>query len=132
MSRVKLMLQRLMLGMDPVAETQALLLLVVRALVTDTDAVVIGTSFPIGGLTLFHVIVSARDKGKVIGKQGRIARSLRTYLTAVGRKHGLSFALDVGGLQGNVGGHEGGSLVSIAQQGSPGARSGGLPIDSLG
>jgi len=44
---------------------------------------------------LFRLRVAQPDIGKVIGKQGRTARSLRTILAAVGSKHQLRFNLDI-------------------------------------
>lgn len=42
-----------------------------------------------------RVHVSDSDLGKVIGKQGRTARSLRTIVSAVGMKHKRRYALDI-------------------------------------
>ncbi|ADO46068.1 conserved hypothetical protein [Hydrogenobacter thermophilus TK-6] len=39
--------------------------------------------------------VDQRDLGKVIGKQGRIARSLRTILSAMGRKINKRVVLEI-------------------------------------
>lgn len=44
---------------------------------------------------LFRLRVAQPDIGKVIGKQGRTARSLRTILAAVGMRHQLRFNLDI-------------------------------------
>lgn len=45
--------------------------------------------------TLLELRVAPGDLGKVIGKQGRTARALRTLLVAVGRKQGKRFALEI-------------------------------------
>ena len=37
-------------------------------------------------LTIFEVRVAPEDMGKVIGKEGKIARAIRTILRAVGTK----------------------------------------------
>ena len=37
-------------------------------------------------LTIFEVRVASEDMGKVIGKEGKIARAIRTILKAVGTK----------------------------------------------
>jgi predicted RNA-binding protein YlqC (UPF0109 family) len=39
--------------------------------------------------------VDKPDVGKVIGKQGRIARALRTILSAMGRKSGKRVVLEI-------------------------------------
>ena len=45
--------------------------------------------------TVFELRVAESDLGKVIGKQGRTARSLRTLLTAVGTKMNRRFTLEI-------------------------------------
>jgi uncharacterized protein len=46
--------------------------------------------------TNFQVHLHDTDLGKVIGKQGRTARSLRTLLMARGRSSGSVYTLDIG------------------------------------
>jgi predicted RNA-binding protein YlqC (UPF0109 family) len=45
--------------------------------------------------TVLEMRVAADDVGKVIGKQGRTVRSMRTILAAVGQGHHLRYELDV-------------------------------------
>ena len=45
--------------------------------------------------TVLRLYVANDDLGKLIGKQGRTARSLRTILTAAGSKLQHRFSLDV-------------------------------------
>lgn len=45
--------------------------------------------------TVFELRVAASDLGKVIGKQGRTARSIRTLLGAVGTKLNRRFSLEI-------------------------------------
>lgn len=45
--------------------------------------------------TVLRLFVAHDDLGKVIGKQGRTARSLRTILSAAGSKLQRRFSLDV-------------------------------------
>lgn len=45
--------------------------------------------------TVFELRVSESDLGKVIGKQGRTARSIRTLLGAVGTKMNRRFSLEI-------------------------------------
>jgi predicted RNA-binding protein YlqC (UPF0109 family) len=46
-------------------------------------------------LARIRVVVSRGDIGKVIGKQGRTARSLRTIVCAAARKRGLRCEMDI-------------------------------------
>lgn len=45
--------------------------------------------------TVFELRVSASDLGKVIGKQGRTARAMRTILNASGTKLGKRCVLEI-------------------------------------
>jgi len=45
--------------------------------------------------TLFELRVAPSDLGKVIGRQGRTARSVRTLLSAAGMKLHRRFDLDI-------------------------------------
>ena len=46
-------------------------------------------------LVIFILEVDSRDVGKVIGKQGRTARSLRTILNGMSMKTKYRFQLDI-------------------------------------
>ena len=46
-------------------------------------------------VTSLELRVAPSDLGKVIGKQGRTARSLRTLLVAAGTKRNQRFTLDI-------------------------------------
>ncbi|MCB1033656.1 MAG: KH domain-containing protein [Acidobacteria bacterium] len=48
-----------------------------------------------GNRRLFEVEVSADDAGKVIGRQGRTVRALRSLLELRGRQDGLRYELEV-------------------------------------
>ena len=45
--------------------------------------------------TVLHLKVASSDLGKVIGKQGRTARSIRTLLGAAGMKLNRRFTLEI-------------------------------------
>lgn len=68
--------------------------LLVSALVDDIQAVVITTERQTH-TTFFRVEVAPEDIGKIIGKQGRTARSLRTLLGAFSAKDGDQYSLDI-------------------------------------
>ena len=86
-----------LLIMDLVAETTALLTMIVSAMVADRDAVRVTASPGPAGNVVFRVVVGPKDKGKVIGKQGRTARSLRIILSSIAKEHGKNYSLDVDG-----------------------------------
>jgi len=45
--------------------------------------------------TIFELEVAPQDLGKVIGRQGRTARAMRTLLTAAGQKTRRRYILDI-------------------------------------
>ena len=77
-----------------VTDMRTLMLEITRALVDEPQAVQVDVQQDTGS-TVLRLRVSARDLGKVIGKQGRTARSLRTILGAASMKLKHRFALDI-------------------------------------
>jgi predicted RNA-binding protein YlqC (UPF0109 family) len=71
-----------------------LMIEIVQALVDDPAAVKV-EAIADGDTTVLRLEVAANDLGKVIGKQGRTARSLRTILGAASMKFKHRFALDI-------------------------------------
>jgi predicted RNA-binding protein YlqC (UPF0109 family) len=49
------------------------------------------------GGTRYEVLVDHQDLGKVIGRQGRTARALRTLLDVRGRQDGRRYGLEIRG-----------------------------------
>ena len=45
--------------------------------------------------TIVELKVAEKDRGKVIGRQGRTADAIRTILKAVGRKIGKTYILEI-------------------------------------
>lgn len=72
---------------------QQLLLMIVQTLVDDSDAVEVNCIEDQGATTL-DLRVAWADTGKVIGKQGRTARSIRTILSAAGMKSHRHYSLN--------------------------------------
>ena len=68
--------------------------IVVKALVDDADAVDV-REVDREGTTRIEVRVAKPDMGKVIGKQGRTVRALRSLVYAAGIKQHRRFVLDV-------------------------------------
>ncbi len=71
-----------------------LMLEIVRALVDQPDDVVVELVQD-RDATVIQLRVAHQDIGKVIGKQGRTARSLRTILGAASMKLHHRFSLDI-------------------------------------
>jgi predicted RNA-binding protein YlqC (UPF0109 family) len=67
---------------------------IARALVDSPDSVSVEAIHE-GDGTVLRLRVAASDIGKVIGKQGRTARSLRTILAAASMKVRHRFSLDI-------------------------------------
>lgn len=67
---------------------------VAKSLVDDPDAVE-ARAFDRGDQTIIELEVAPNDLGKVIGRQGRTARALRTLLAAAGQKSRRRTILDI-------------------------------------
>jgi predicted RNA-binding protein YlqC (UPF0109 family) len=67
---------------------------VAKSLVDDADAVRIRTHER-DQSTIIELEVAPADLGKVIGRQGRTARAIRTLLTAAGQKNRRRYILDI-------------------------------------
>ena len=68
--------------------------MVIRELVDDPDAVEV-REVDRNGTTRIEVHVAQPDMGKVIGKQGRTVRALRSLVYAAGVKQHRRYVLDV-------------------------------------
>ena len=68
--------------------------MVVKALVDDIDAVDVREVDQKGG-TLIEVRVAASDMGKLIGRQGRTIRALRSLAHAVSMKKNHRFMVEI-------------------------------------
>ena len=64
---------------------EELLVSLVKGLVENPDAVnVTSSTTEEEGLTVFHVNVAPEDMGRVIGKQGKIAKAIRAIMKSSG------------------------------------------------
>ena len=77
----------------PAATATAVLDYLVRAVVDDPDSVVIDPVEGRNGTTL-QVRVAPGDMGRVIGKRGRVANSIRTVVRAAAAKDGVDTDVD--------------------------------------
>jgi predicted RNA-binding protein YlqC (UPF0109 family) len=82
------------MGTEQAGDMRALVEVLAKALVDEPEHVVVR---PIDGeqLTVLELSVSANDLGKVIGKQGRTARSIRTILGAASIKLKKRYSLEI-------------------------------------
>lgn len=75
---------------------EELLVSMVKGLVTEPDAVKVTVDEPDEeGVIKFHVNVAPDDMGRVIGKQGRIAKAIRTVMRAAAIRHDVKVAVDI-------------------------------------
>jgi predicted RNA-binding protein YlqC (UPF0109 family) len=81
-------------GDNPAKNMTELVTEMARALVDKPESVVVETLTD-GDGTVLRLRVAQSDIGKVIGKQGRTARSIRTILSAASMKLKHRFSLDI-------------------------------------
>jgi hypothetical protein len=82
--------------MDPFgkrAKMKELVNVIARALVDRPDEVRVETHG--APVTVISLRVSPEDLGKIIGRQGRTAKSIRTLLAAAGSKQHKRFTLEI-------------------------------------
>ena len=71
-----------------------LLELIARSFVDRPDEVSVA-EIDEGDATVFELIVAQDELGKVIGRQGRTAKAMRTILGVAGMKTGRRFVLEI-------------------------------------
>ncbi len=69
---------------------------IARGLVDEPDAVRV-ERVEEGGVTVLRLTVAPDDVGKVIGRQGRVARALRTVVRSAGARGETRFVLEIAG-----------------------------------
>jgi uncharacterized protein len=74
---------------------QELIAELARRLVDEPDAVRVEQFEDDDGTLVFELFVAEGDIGKVIGRQGRLARALRTIVRAGGVQAGRRLALEI-------------------------------------
>ena len=73
-----------------------LLTTLAKGLVDDPSAVVVEQDEPTeDGTVVFHLHVAPDDIGRVIGKQGRIAKAMRTVMRAAATRQDLKVAVEI-------------------------------------
>jgi predicted RNA-binding protein YlqC (UPF0109 family) len=79
---------------EQTGSAQALIQHIAKALVDEPDQVSIA-QVEEEGISVLELQVAPKDLGKVIGKQGRTARAMRTLLSATGIKLQKRFELEI-------------------------------------
>lgn len=75
---------------------QELLATIARGLVRNPDAVSVEVDAPDAeGVEVYHLHVAPDDMGRVIGKQGRIAKELRTVMRSVATREGKKIMVEI-------------------------------------
>ena len=75
---------------------EKLLIAIASGLVEDKSAVKVDRDEPNDeGVVVYHLHVAADDMGRVIGKQGRIAKAIRTVMRAAANRAGEKVAVEI-------------------------------------
>ena len=75
---------------------QELLITIVKGLVENPDAVSVTVDeVDERGIVVYHLHVAEEDMGRVIGKQGRIAKAIRTVVKAGATRTGEKVLVDI-------------------------------------
>lgn len=75
---------------------EELLIEIAKGLVENKDQVAVETDAPNEeGVTVMHLHVAQEDMGRVIGKQGRIAKAIRTVIRAAATRSDLKVAVEI-------------------------------------
>ena len=73
-----------------------LLISIASGLVEDPDAVTVTVDEPDDeNVVVYHLHVAENDMGRVIGKQGRIAKAIRTVMRAVANRENKRVIVDI-------------------------------------
>lgn len=71
-----------------------LLLYIAQNLVDNPDQVTV-TEREENGETVFELRVAPSDMGKVIGRQGKVAKEIRTLMRSVAQRRGMRVSVDI-------------------------------------
>ncbi len=75
---------------------EELLIEIAKGLVENKDQVAVETDAPNEeGVIVMHLHVAQEDMGRVIGKQGRIAKAIRTVIRAAATRSELKVAVEI-------------------------------------
>lgn len=75
---------------------EELIVMIARGLVEEKDSVSVKTDAPTeDGTIVYHLHVAENDMGRVIGKQGRIAKAIRTVVRAAAARSNSRVAVEI-------------------------------------
>ncbi len=75
---------------------EELLVTIARGLVKCPDQVTVSVDEPTDdGVIVYHLHVAADDMGRVIGKQGRIAKEIRTLMRSAANRNGQKIMVEI-------------------------------------
>lgn len=75
---------------------EELLIALAKGLVDDKDSVRVTVDEPgEDGVVVYHLSVAEGDMGRVIGKQGRIAKAIRVVMRAAGVHQGTKVMVEI-------------------------------------
>jgi len=75
---------------------EQLISVIAKGLVEDKDSVTVAVDEPTeDGTLVYHLHVAPDDMGRVIGKQGRIAKAIRTVVRAAAGKSGSRVVVEI-------------------------------------
>ena len=75
---------------------EEVLVSIASGLVQNPEAVKVTVDEPNeNGVTVLHLSVAEGDMGRVIGKQGRIAKAIRTVMRAAANKADMNIAVEI-------------------------------------
>ena len=76
---------------------QDLLIVLAQGLVENPEEVSVTEDEPLeDGTVVLHLHVAENDMGRVIGKQGRIAKAIRTVMRSVANRQNKRIAVEIG------------------------------------
>ena len=75
---------------------EQLITIIAKGLVEDKDAVTVTADAPLeDGTVIYHLHVAPDDMGRVIGKQGRIAKAIRVVARAAANRNGGKVSVEI-------------------------------------
>lgn len=75
---------------------EKLITIIAKGLVDDKDSVTVTADAPTeDGTVVYHLHVGSEDMGRVIGKQGRIAKAIRTVVRAASGRKGEKAVVEI-------------------------------------
>ena len=75
---------------------EELIAIIAKGLVEDKDAVSVSADSPLeDGTIVYHLHVAPDDMGRVIGKQGRIAKAIRVVVRAAANRNGGKVSVEI-------------------------------------